>query len=67
LASTWVGQFEIDLFPGKTGSMDMFEGNYSADKADALKAHPFDRPALGWRGQSYERLDQPVELLLGVC
>lgn len=49
------------------GSMDAFKGVYSADKATALKAHTFDRPALGQRGQPYERLDQlVVELLLGV-
>lgn len=49
------------------GSMDAFKGSYSAGKAAALKAHTFDRPALGRRGQPYERLDQlVVELLLGV-
>jgi xylose isomerase len=49
------------------GSMDVYKGAYSADKAAALKAHAFDRPALGRRGQPYERLDQlVVELLLGV-
>ena len=49
------------------GSMDAFTGEYSANKASALKAHDFDRAALGQRGQPYERLDQlTVELLLGV-
>lgn len=49
------------------GSMSAYQGAYSADKAAALKAHTFDRPALGRRGQPYERLDQlTVELLLGV-
>lgn len=49
------------------GSMDAFKGSYSAGKAAALKAHVFDRPALGQSGQPYERLDQlVVELLLGV-
>ena len=41
-------------------------GAYSADKAAALKAHSFDRIALGERGLGYERLDQlTVEVLLG--
>ncbi|MCB9421460.1 MAG: xylose isomerase [Ardenticatenaceae bacterium] len=49
------------------GSMDGFKGAYLAEKAAALKAYTFDRPALGRRGQPYERLDQlVVELLLGV-
>lgn len=49
------------------GSMDEFKGKYSAEKADSLKAHSFDRVALGRRGQPYERLDQlTVELLMGV-
>ena len=42
-------------------------GRYSRATADALKARQFDRPALGRRGQPYERLDQlTVEVLLGV-
>ncbi|MCL4859893.1 MAG: xylose isomerase [Caldilineaceae bacterium] len=49
------------------GAMDPFFGKYSAEKAKALKAHMFDRPAMGKRGQPYERLDQLViDLLLGV-
>jgi xylose isomerase len=49
------------------GSMDQFKGAYSKEKAGALKAHSFDRPAMGRRGQPYERLDQLlIELLLGV-
>jgi len=41
-------------------------GAYSRDKAAALKAHAFDRIALGERGLGYERLDQlTVEVLLG--
>ena len=49
------------------GSMDGFKGHYSPTKAAALKAYAFDRPALGRRGQPYERLDQlTIELLLGV-
>jgi xylose isomerase len=42
-------------------------GVYSAATADALKAHTFDRKALGARGLAYERLDQlTVEVILGV-
>lgn len=49
------------------GGMDGFQGSYSPEKAAALRAYAFDRPALGRRGQPYERLDQlVVELLLGV-
>jgi xylose isomerase len=49
------------------GSMDAFQGAYTREKAAALKAHAFDRVALGQRGMKYERLDQLVnELLLGV-
>lgn len=50
-----------------SGGMKPFSGSYSAAKASALRAHSFDRDALGKRGQPYERLDQlVVELLLGV-
>lgn len=49
------------------GELTPFMGQYSAAKAAALRAHPFDRAALGRRGQPYERLDQlTIELLLGV-
>ena len=49
------------------GEMDKLTGAYSAEKAAVLRAHTFDRQALGERGQPYERLDQlVVELLLGV-
>lgn len=49
------------------GSMARYLGGYSARKSRALKAHGFDRAALGRRAQPYERLDQlVVELLLGV-
>jgi len=49
------------------GSMDQYFGTYSKNKAAALKAHAFDRPAMGNRGQPYEKLDQLlIELLLGV-
>jgi len=49
------------------GQMARFTGTYSSEKAAALKAYAFDRPALGARGLGYERLDQLVnELLLGI-
>lgn len=48
-------------------SMDQYLGAYSSDKAQALKAHSFDRVTMGKRGQPYEQLDQLViDLLLGV-
>jgi xylose isomerase len=49
------------------GSMDVFKGAYSPEKAVALKAYQFDRTAISQRGMKYEKLDQLVnELLLGV-
>jgi xylose isomerase len=49
------------------GSMQAFQGAYTAQKAQALKAARFDRAALGERGLQYERLDQLTnEILLGV-
>lgn len=49
------------------GAMDHLWGAYLPEKAAAVKAHSFDRVALGKRGKPYERLDQlVVELLLGV-
>ncbi len=48
------------------GSMSQYFGKYSREKAQALKALPFDRPAIGSRGLAYERLDQlTIDLLLG--
>ncbi|MFZ1401260.1 MAG: xylose isomerase [Candidatus Promineifilaceae bacterium] len=50
-----------------SGEMTPLMGQYSSEKAAQLRAHSFDRAALGQRGQPYERLDQlVVELLLGV-
>jgi xylose isomerase len=49
------------------GTMNVFKGAYSPQKADALKSLNFDRAALGARGLQYEHLDQLTnELLLGV-
>ncbi len=48
------------------GSMAPFLGKYSPQKAGALKAHAFDRPAIASRGLKYEMLDQlTIDLLLG--
>ena len=49
------------------GSMAQFGGEYSSEKASALKDHAFDREALGSRGYGYEKLDQlTFDLLMGV-
>jgi xylose isomerase len=49
------------------GTMDVFKGAYTPQKATALKSLIFDRSALGARGLQYERLDQlTIEVLLGV-
>jgi xylose isomerase len=48
------------------GAMAPFQGPYTRARAQALKAHTFDRVALGARGMRYERLDQLVfDLLIG--
>lgn len=48
------------------GTMNALLGKYSAEKAAALKAQPFDRTAIASRGLKYERLDQlTIDLLLG--
>ena len=49
------------------GAMTPYFGNYSPEKASALKAQTFDRPAIASRGLKYERLDQlTIDILLGV-
>jgi xylose isomerase len=49
------------------GAMTPFFGKYSAEKAAALKAQSFDRPAIAKRGLKYERLDQlTIDILTGV-
>jgi xylose isomerase len=72
-AAQWNADEEIQQIVSETqsraddGSMDPYFGKYSAEKAEALKAHAFDRAALSQRGLKYERLDQlTVEVLLGV-
>jgi len=48
-------------------AMSPFLGQYTRDKAAALKAHSFDRVAQGQRGLRYEWLDQLLfDLLMGV-
>jgi xylose isomerase len=48
------------------GSMDPYFGAYTAEKAAALKAYNFDRPAISKKGCAYERLDQlAIDVLLG--
>ena len=47
--------------------MAPYFGKYSPEKAAALKAQTFDRPAIGSRGLKYERLDQlTIDILLGL-
>jgi xylose isomerase len=70
-ASQWNADSEIQGLLAEInaddGSMSGYFGKYSAEKAKALKAQAFDRPALGARGLPYEHLDQlTIELLLGV-
>jgi xylose isomerase len=48
------------------GAMAPYSGLYSPEKASALKAQTFDRPAISSRGLKYERLDQlTIDILLG--
>ncbi len=57
----------ISAYKLKDERLSAFTRRYSKDNAAALKAHSFDRAALGSRGPGLERLDQlTVELLLGV-
>jgi len=69
-AARWNADSEIQALVKEINAADpamtKLLGKYSAKKATALKAHAFDREALGQRGLKYERLDQlTVELLLG--
>jgi len=49
------------------GEMASYFGNYSAEKAAALKARTFDRSTISERGLKYERLDQlTIDILMGV-
>jgi xylose isomerase len=69
-ARQWNADAEIQALVAQINATDAtvpaYAGGYSAAKADALKAHTFDRAALGARNLGYERLDQlTVDLLLG--
>lgn len=49
------------------GDVGRYLGDYSPERAAALREASFDRQALGERGLAYERLDQlTADLLLGV-
>lgn len=48
------------------GSMDEFKGDFTPEKAGALKAYSFNRAEISSRGLQYEKLDQlTIDLLLG--
>ena len=69
-AGQWNADKEIQAIlaevNGDDGSMGPYFGKYSAEKAEALKAHKFDRAKVAGRGLKYERLDQlTIDLLLG--
>jgi len=70
-AARWNADAEIqallDEIHADDGEMDAYKGQYTAEKAAALKQAEFDRIALGKKGIPYERLDQlTIEVLLGV-
>jgi len=70
-ARQWQADAEIQALIAEINATDApvpaYAGGYSAAAAAALKAHAFDRAALGQRNLGYERLDQlSVDLLLGV-
>jgi xylose isomerase len=69
-AAQWNADKEIQALVAEAnaddGSMAAYFGKYSAAKADAIKAHSFDRAAIASRGLKYERLDQlTIDLILG--
>ncbi len=70
-AAQWNADAEIQAIVAEVnadheGVLPML-GTYSKERAAALRAHRFDRVALGARGLAYERLDQlTFDLLLGV-
>ena len=69
-AAQWNADKEIQALLAEVnvddGSMASYFGKYSAQKAEALKAHQFDRAKIAGRGLKYERLDQlTIDLLLG--
>ena len=69
-AAIWNADKEIQALISEItaddGSMKLYFGKYSADKAAALKNHAFDRQTIARRGMKYERLDQlTIDVLLG--
>ena len=57
----------IAAYKVKDESLSSLSRSYSSANAAALKAHSFDRAALGARGPGLERLDQlTIDLLLGM-
>ena len=57
----------IAAYKVKDESLSSLSKSYSSANAAALKAHGFDRAALGARGPGLERLDQlTIDLLLGM-
>ncbi|MAT40876.1 MAG: xylose isomerase [Anaerolineaceae bacterium] len=47
--------------------MEKFDGEFTSEKAEALKAYSFDRKNIAARGLGYEKLDQLTnELLMGI-
>ncbi len=70
-AAQWNADQEIQAIVAEIsaddGSMNQYFGQYSAEKAQALKAQSFDRSVIAGRGLKYERLDQlTIDILLGV-
>jgi xylose isomerase len=70
-AARWNADQEIQSLvaeiSGDDGSMNNYFGQYSAEKASAIKSHTFDRTTIASRGLKYEKLDQLTnELLLGI-
>ncbi len=70
-ADQWNADAEIQALLAEInaddGSLSPYAGEYTSQKAEALRTHPFDRLVLGGRGLEYERLDQlTVDTLLGV-
>ena len=57
----------IAAYKVKDDSLSSLSKSFSSANAAALKAHGFDRAALGGRGSGLERLDQlTIDLLLGM-
>ncbi len=69
-AAQWNADKEIQALVAEInaddGSMAPYSGKYSSQKAAALRAAQFDRPAIAGRGLKYERLDQlTIDVLMG--